>query len=230
MFGFAPASRSISMSLVWPHVTAQCRAVLPNSASGASITRAHVVRSSRTASTSARRTADRSASAASAGVSAAKTLFGPRLMLAQAAVQGGEADPQPGRRRRAVALRLAQGEGDRLLLRPRRRAAGDLGEGAREVDHVPEDGPGPRFLGEAQVGGLDRGAVAEDGRPLQRVLQLADVAGPGVVEERALRSVGQAEALAAHLARVALEEGLGEGEDVPAAPAEGRDLHGEDGE
>ena len=51
-----------------------------------------------------------------------------------------------------------------------------------------------------------------------------------MLEEHAPRRVGEAQRSAPHLAREAREEGLGEGQDVPPATAQGRDLDGQDGE
>ena len=73
-------------------------------------------------------------------------------------------------------------------------------------------------------------SLAEDHRALQAVLQLADVAGPGVRDERLPGRLRQGQLLAAHLARVAVEERLGQQQDVPAPAPQRRHGHREHGE
>ena len=105
----------------------------------------------------------------------------PRLALGRgpdAAGQRGDADAQPLGGGGAVSPRVAHGAGDRLFLGPRGGAARDLGQGPRQVEHVAQRRAAGAAVAEAQVLGADLAAVAQDGRPLQAVLQLADVAGP----------------------------------------------------
>src|SRR5262249_39334838 len=78
-----------------------------------------------------------------------------------------------------------------------------------------------------QVLGLDAVAPGQDGRALDRILELAHVARPRVAEQP-LDRLGRESQLAAELAARAGEEVLGEGRDVLAAIAERRQDHLDD--
>ena len=88
-------------------------------------------------------------------------------------------------RRSAAALRSpshsCMARCDRLVLGQGGGATRDLGQGPREVHDVAERRPAASGLAQAQVLGPDLAAVAQDGAALQAVLQLAHVAGPGVL-------------------------------------------------
>ena len=72
-------------------------------------------------------------------------------------------------------------------------------------------GPADRL---GQVALLDDQALADDDGALDRVLELADVAGPGVPAEDIERAARDSPRLAPVLARVLLDEVLGQGRDV----------------
>src|ERR1044071_4691617 len=84
------------------------------------------------------------------------------------------------------------------------------------------------FLHNAEIAQLDEVAIAEDGRALDAILQLADVARPVVVVQRGARVVGHAQAGAVQLVREAGKGKVREGVDVLAALAQRRDRDRED--
>src|SRR5262245_10177087 len=139
--------------------------------------------------------------------------------LAQLQVEAAPGDAEAPRGRVDVALLLAQRLLDGLAL--------DLLE--RDGRGRGRRGRRPRGAGasETEVLGLDPAPFARDERPLEHVPELADVAGPGVLDEGVERARGELGSGPLPLARGALEEAAHERRDVVAALAEGRDL--EDG-
>ena len=81
------------------------------------------------------------------------------------------------------------------------------------------------LVGEAAEGDLV--AVLEDHGALEDVLELADVAGPGVGVQGSGGVVGQGAVWLAVAVGEALQEALGEEEDVAFTLTEGRELDGE---
>src|SRR5215813_13246983 len=78
-----------------------------------------------------------------------------------------------------------------------------------------------------QIGRLDDVAAREDGRALDRVLELAHVAGPRVAKQT-LDRLGRQAQLAAELAAGAREKVLGQRRNVFAAVAKWRQEHLDD--
>src|SRR6185295_6093366 len=108
----------------------------------------------------------------------------------------------------------------------------DLGEGHVIADgrtcRAPRGNLALRGSGGEEKLRADLGARAEHGRALERVAQLADVARPGMGEERFERRGSQLEARPAVLSPEASEQLLGEaGQVLPALPERGQ-LEGED--
>jgi hypothetical protein len=79
-----------------------------------------------------------------------------------------------------------------------------------------------RLLAEAEVGDADPLLGADDAGPFDDVAQLADIARPGVVQQRGAGLVGEAAGRAGVLLDEAGEEALGQVEDVLTALAQRR--------
>ena len=84
----------------------------------------------------------------------------------------------------------------------------------RRVAALPRGGQGARREAQLTI-------RREDGGPLEDVVQLADVAGPGVTLELLPHGGGQVDGGAAILPGEALEEALGQGPDVLGPFAQG---------
>ena len=75
--------------------------------------------------------------------------------------------------------------------------------------------------------GLDQAALLEDQRTLDGVVQLADVARPGVADQRLARLGGEAHRGVVHFLDVLAQQALGQGQDVrrtlaQRAPGQGK--------
>src|SRR5437899_3467932 len=103
--------------------------------------------------------------------------------------------------------------------------------GVRETDLPGERSGGTELGSRGHVGGqvlrTDGVASSQDGRALDRVLQLAHVTRPGVAE-KAFEGLGRQAELATELAARPREEMLGQGGNVLAAVAKGREDHLDD--
>src|SRR5262249_36115947 len=92
-------------------------------------------------------------------------------------VQRGGADPQPLRRFGPVAFRRTQGRGNVIAF--------DVGERANLLCGLNDCRWRPDFR--RQVVCVDAIALRQDDSPLERVLQLANIAGPAVSEQQVRR-------------------------------------------
>src|SRR6266511_136336 len=108
-------------------------------------------------------------------------------MLAHPVVERRAVDAERARGMRDVALRGVDRRDDRgallLVQALGERATAVAGRGRRG-----RGGRGGRAAGELEIGGAELGATGQDERALDHVLELADVAGPGVAAERRRRA------------------------------------------
>src|SRR3990167_4807496 len=140
---------------------------------------------------------------------------GVALVRLELAPQGVQADPEILRGPRAVAVMLLERRENRPALeRPQRERSGRL---ARRQESAA---PAQR---RRQIGDGDAIARGEDHGPLQHVLQLADVARPGVAREEVEGLRGHRADLLALRRGVALEEEPGGGGVVPPPLPERRE-------